>query len=104
MKEKTKKILLKVPKSTNIYVFGSMLSSLAPKDLDILVVFNPKIYPGATIYKTCEELTNALFEVFKLEVDLTVLSYTENNEMNFIKEVKAIKLKDFLQNLLHLGI
>lgn len=98
MKEKARKILLEVPKSTDVYVFGSMLNSIAPKDLDILVIYNPIIYPEASIYKSCECLTNTLFEVFKLEVDLTVLSFTENNEMNFIEEAKAIKLKDFFEN------
>lgn len=100
MKEKVKKILLKVPKNTDVYVFGSILNSLAPKDLDILIVYNTRIYPKSTIYKSSEGLTKILFEVFKLDVDLTVLSYSENNEMNFSKEVKAIKLKDFLENFI----
>jgi predicted nucleotidyltransferase len=97
MNEKMKKILLEVPNSTEVYVFGSILKSPEPNDLDILVVYNSNIYPKATIYKACEKLKSSLTKIFKLNVDLTVLSYSENNELKFSEEVKAVELKKFLQ-------
>lgn len=97
MKETIQKILSEVPSSSEIYVFGSVLRSSQPNDLDILVIYDSKIYPKANIYNACKRISMILSEAFNLDVDLTVLSYSENDRMNFIKEVKAIKLKCFLK-------
>ncbi|AKN31870.1 DNA polymerase III subunit beta [Clostridium carboxidivorans P7] len=97
MKETIKKILSEVPSSTEIYVFGSVLRSLQPNDLDILVIYDSKVYPKANIYDACKRISEVLYEAFNLPIDLTVLSYSENDAMNFIKEVKARELKFFLQ-------
>lgn len=97
MKETIEKILLEVPSNTEVYVFGSVLRELNPNDLDILVIYDSKTYPKANIYNACKSITEVLVETFNLDVDLTVLSYSENSRVNFIKEVKAIELKCFLQ-------
>ncbi|WP_236883230.1 nucleotidyltransferase domain-containing protein [Clostridium botulinum] len=89
-----------MPRSAEIYVFGSVLRSLEPNDLDILVIYDSKIYPKANIYIACKKMIDILAKTFNLDVHLTVLNYSENNEMNFVKNVKAIKLKSFLQNKL----
>ncbi len=98
MKETIKKVLSQVPSYTEIYVFGSALKSLQPNDLDILVIYDSKVYPKANIYNAFKSISEVLYEVFNLPIDLTVLSYSENNSMNFVKEIKAIKLKCFLQS------
>lgn len=97
MKETIEKILLEVPSNAEVYVFGSVLRELKPNDLDILVIYDSKAYPKANIYNACKRITEILVETFNLDVDLTVLSYSENNRVNFIKEVRAIELKCFLQ-------
>lgn len=97
MKDVIEKILLEVPKNTDIYVFGSVLRELNPNDLDILVIYDSKVYPKANIYNASKRLSEVLIETFKLDVDLTVLSYSENDKEDFIKEVSAIELKYFLQ-------
>ncbi|WP_278599773.1 nucleotidyltransferase domain-containing protein [Clostridium tertium] len=98
MKETIQKILSEVPNSTEFYVFGSILSSPQPNDLDILVIYDSKVYPKANIYNACKSISEILYKTFNLQVDLTVLSCSENDRIDFIKEVKAIKLKYFLQN------
>lgn len=103
MKDKIEKILLEVPKNTDIYVFGSVLISLQPNDLDILIIYDSKIYPKASIYNESKNICNKLSKLLNLQVDLTVLNYSENYEMNFIEEVKAIKLKCFLEGKLFIG-
>ena len=100
MLEIIEKILLQVPRYTEIYVFGSVLKSFHPNDLDILVIYDSNIYPNANIYSACESICTVLYETFNLPLDLTVLSYSENDSINFDKEVKAIKLQYFLQRTL----
>ncbi|MGY5217338.1 nucleotidyltransferase domain-containing protein [Clostridium butyricum] len=87
-----------MPSYTQIYVFGSVLKSCQPGDLDIIVVYDSKAYPNAKIYNACKDMNKILFETFKLPIDLTVLSYSENDSINFVKEVKAIELKHFLRS------
>lgn len=98
MKETIEKILSQVPRYTEIYVFGSVLKSLQPNDLDILIIYDSKAYPKANIYNSCKSIREVLYEIINLPVDLTVLSYYENYSMNFVKEINAIKLEYFLQS------
>ena len=98
MKETIQKILSEVPNSTEFYVFGSILISSQPNDLDFLVIYDSKVYPKANIYNACKSISEILYETFNLHVHLTVLSCSENDRIDFIKEVKAIKLKYFLQD------
>lgn len=100
MTEKIEKILLQVPKNTEVYVFGSILKSLKPNDLDILVIYDSNLYKNASIYVECEKMINFLTTTFNLYVHLTALSYLENQNENFIDEVNAIELKAFLENRL----
>lgn len=96
MTEKIKKILSEVPNKTEVYVFGSILTSQTPNDLDILIVYDSSYYPKNNIYKNCDNFINTLYEIFNLDIHFTVLSYYENNEVNFKEEVKAIELNKFL--------
>ena len=100
MIEIIKKILLAVPRRSEIYIFGSALTSLVPNDLDVLVIYDSHKYPKATIYIVCEKISGILKKNFNLDVHLTVLSYLENREKNFIEEINAIKLEDFLREKL----
>lgn len=97
MIEIVEEILIQVPKYVEIYVFGSVLKSFRPNDLDILVIYDSNIYPNTNIYTACENICTVLYKTFNLPLDLTVLSYSENDSVNFDKEVKAIKLEYFLQ-------
>lgn len=98
MKEIIEEILLQVPSYTQIYIFGSVLKSNQPNDLDIIVIYDSEVYPNANIYNECKNMNQILYETFKLPIDLTVLSYSENDSINFVKEVKGIELKHFLQS------
>lgn len=89
-------ILSKVPKHTEIYVFGSILRSSNPNDLDIIIVYDPFVYPLYTIYDSSNSLIVSLHERFNVKVHAVYLSYGETKECTFIKDVGAITLIQFL--------
>lgn len=93
----TQYMLSEVPKDTAVYVFGSILNSISPNDLDLLVIYNPNTYPKTEIYNCCEELISSLSKYFKLDVDVTYLTYSEVKQVSFIEKVEAIPLVSFLQ-------
>lgn len=96
MKEKIKRILSELPNKVEVYVFGSILISQNANDLDILIIYDSKYYPRNNIYKCCNNIINTLHDVFKLDIDITALSCSENDEINFAKKVEAIRLDEFL--------
>lgn len=100
MREKIKKIFSEQPSKVEVYVFGSILTSKKPNDLDIIIVYNSKEHPGSSIYKSCRNLLNTLHKTFKLDIDITVLSYSENEEIGFTEKVQAIRLDRFLYKLI----
>lgn len=90
-------ILSKVPKHTDIYVFGSILRTNNPNDLDIIIVYDSIVYPFATIYDSSKDLITSLHEKFNIRVHVTYLSYMELKQSTFINDVGAITLMKFLK-------
>lgn len=92
-------ILSKVPKHTQVYIFGSALTSSHPNDLDILVIYDSDVYPMAEIYEHCKAFIKSLFKQFKLNVDATYLSINEAKSVSFIEKVGAKPLESQLNYL-----
>ncbi|TWU38972.1 hypothetical protein Q31b_40500 [Novipirellula aureliae] len=73
-----------------MYLFGSIVNQeVEASDVDILIV-----------YRTREELPSIRESIsphaFRFPLDVTYMSETEENELNFIREQKATLLREIL--------
>ena len=75
----------------NIFLFGSILhSDKIHNDLDILLIYS--IY-SERLREQVDIIYNTLNKASELPVDLTVLSISEEKELNFIKKQNLNYLK-----------
>jgi predicted nucleotidyltransferase len=77
----------------NFYLFGSILNSKAPNDIDLLMEYNPNSIALKSIIKLKNEIINYLNESNFIKVDLLLLSSEEVIEVNFIEKEKAVNFK-----------
>ena len=89
--------LSQVPKKTEVFVFGSILTSNDPRDLDIVIVYENSFFIQSAIFDHCSEFVNELNELYNLKIDVTYLSRDESSQTTFIDRVKAIPLSRFLE-------
>ena len=73
------------------YLFGSVLdANKKPNDIDVLIIYTD--YTDK-IRKQLQEFAKALKSDSGLPVDLTVLSYEEEKEVQFLKRFKFLCIK-----------
>lgn len=73
------------------YLFGSIIKdNCKPNDIDILILYDDSsinnFYSVINLRKILEE---RLTWIFNLPIDITLLSYKENTEINFVLSEKA---------------
>ena len=75
-----------------VYLFGSILYSDLPKDVDVLLIYEDwKLPQISRARKSCSEVLSTLFN--NLPIDFTTLSYSELTETNFLEKVTHRRLK-----------
>ena len=73
------------------YLFGSVLGeSKEPNDIDLLIIYSEY---SDTLNKQIKALAKELEDDSGLPVDLTVLSYEEEKEVQFLKRIKFLCIK-----------
>ena len=74
-----------------VYVFGSTLdSSKTPSDIDMLIIYSEY---SNTIQRQIKEFEKHLENESRLSVDLTILSFEEECQVEFLGRVGAMRLK-----------
>ena len=75
-----------------VYLFGSILYSDLPNDVDVLLIYEDWKLPQ--IHRGKKEVAKVLSKPFNdLPLDFTTLSYTELAETNFLEKVMYRRLK-----------
>lgn len=93
-------ILSKVPRNSEVYVFGSILHSENPKDLDLLIIYDPDIYEPSTAYKAHQSLTDCLENLLTISVHATVLTHSEYSQSRFKEMITPIPLGTVILSLI----
>lgn len=88
-------MLLKVPKESRVYIFGSSLRCGKPNDIDVLVLYDSHNYVGKSTYAAHKQLKEQIEDITNLPADMTLLSYSEEKELSFIKNSKAISWEEY---------
>lgn len=77
----------------DVYLFGSILNSSSPNDIDVLLVINEDIVPPAEAYKLSMPLSKAIEVQVNLKLDLTILTRTELEKSKFVALVNALLIR-----------
>ncbi|MDO6658001.1 hypothetical protein [Anaerobacillus sp. 1_MG-2023] len=76
--------------NTEFYLFGSSLFSSDFNDIDILILFEASSYSDyIKALEVRRQLTSSLEKIFHKEVDITLLTFKENREINFTGKENA---------------
>ena len=76
----------------NVYLFGSVLkkTNKLPEDIDILLVY---IEQSETLLSALETIRSTLRECSGMKIDLTVLSYAEEQGTCFLNRLNSSYIK-----------
>lgn len=76
-----------------LYLFGSALILDEPNDIDILILFSPKIYKD---YRKIISIRNYLYNYIstytRIKADIIILTFDEEYDLDYINQTKAIRV------------
>ena len=92
MRRKSQSIITGMPDGSTAFVFGSVFRTTCPKDLDLLIVYDPSLCPPDNAYRAHVPITVRLRQEFGLPVDMTLLTYDEERSSHFIEVTGAFPI------------
>ena len=90
----TRSITTKLPSGSQAYVFGSYLFVGEPRDIDILILYDPTLSDPKAAYKVHCEFVDEIQQLTGTPVDLTLLTYSEEKNSDFIGDTGAVPITD----------
>jgi len=72
---------------SEVYVFGSVLTTNKPNDIDILLVYQPKIILISNIKELKNNLIKTISNYTCLDIDFTTLSIQELKKSSFLTKL-----------------
>ena len=76
-----------------LYQFGSSVNQVNFKDIDLLIIYKDcEIWNQKEIIDFKRKVQNYLNEKYNVPIDITVLSETEEKELNFLQQIKYITI------------
>lgn len=91
-----------LPSNITIYVFGSFIHSVAPGDIDLLIVYGTPHTPSSII-DFRRKLTDFVGRELGLSVDTCCLSQTEADDNSFIADEGCILAAPMPQPIARMG-
>ncbi len=83
-------ITTKLPSSSTAFVFGSFLSRADPRDIDVLILYDPLVFSPADAYRSHAPFVKEVQRLIGLPLDLTLLTYGEELSSGFIEDTGAV--------------
>lgn len=93
-------ITTKLPKGSQAYVFGSYLFVGEPRDIDILILYDPYLSSPKDAYKVHREFVDEIQQLTGTPVDLTLLTYSEERNLGFISDTGAVPIAEVDGNII----
>jgi hypothetical protein len=79
----------------DLFVFGSVIRSCSPRDIDLILVINESIVSPKNAYALATPLKSALGSATLLPIDLTILTLHESLKTDFTNVVEAKLIRKF---------
>ena len=92
-------IATRVPSYSRAYVFGSVLTSSAPDDFDLVIVYDQVQCQPSEAYARHANLIREIKGAFGLPVHLTLLTTREAKSVEIFKRISAVPLDEALREL-----
>lgn len=92
LKQKIIYNLQPILKGFDIYLFGSILTSDYPNDIDLLIIYNKKIIQIEQAVEYRKKISLTLSKICDIHSEILLLSNEENNELEFVKNIRTEKL------------
>jgi predicted nucleotidyltransferase len=88
--------ITKLPEKSTAYVFGSFLYKESPNDIDILILYDPVICAPEKAYLIHNLFIENIKNLFGLPVDITLLTYMEEQRAGFIEKAQAVPIDEVI--------
>jgi hypothetical protein len=75
-----------------LWLFGSVLHSDNPQDIDLVLIYDKKVIPVDGALELRKHVRRICERTFNIGIDVTLLNVSEANETGFIKMTNAIKV------------
>lgn len=89
-----------IPEGSTLFLFGSILKSQAPNDLDILVVYDPELCPPELAYTYHCSMVDDLAAAFGLPIHPMFLTPSEQRATDFISRTSAVLFSEARRGLI----
>jgi len=96
----TPSITTKLPSSSTALVFGSFLYRSDPRDIDVLVLYDPSVFSPADAYRGHAPFVKEIQCLVGLPLDLTLLTYDEEKSSGFIEDTGAVPIEEAIRKLM----
>lgn len=73
-----------------VYAFGSILFSCEPRDVDLVVVFDPAAVSIDSVLEFRENLQRSAIRTFDVRFDVCLLTEAEARNNRFLEEERAV--------------
>ena len=90
IQNKSQVIFSKLPSSTDIYVFGSSVFTSDFDDIDLLFVIDSDFPDKLALFEMIQEQCQQMGREFGSPIDFTVLTRSEEKELNFANNAQAL--------------
>lgn len=90
---------IRTPEGSTLFLFGSILKSQEPNDLDILVVYDPEVCPPELAYQYHSSMVDDLAAAYGLPIHATFLTPAEQRATDFISRTCAVLFSEALRGL-----
>jgi predicted nucleotidyltransferase len=75
-----------------LYLFGSVLTSERPKDVDLVIVYDPSLVDVDKAIAIRQSLRSGIHEVAGVPADILLLSTSEVEQTNFLNRIDTERL------------
>jgi predicted nucleotidyltransferase len=89
-------ITSKLPDGAEIYVFGSSLWRKDPNDVNVLVVYDPKLCPPENAHSSIAQLIRSLADALGRPIHMTLLTRQEERGCAFKIDTGCVRLEEAL--------
>lgn len=76
-----------------VFIFGSVLKTSLYNDIDILILYNNQTITITKLLQFRNSIKVFYYNQYNLILDISLLSYFENAEMNFLSKIEYIEIK-----------
>ena len=92
----SRSIITRLPEGSRAFAFGSALTTTNPRDFDLLVTYDESACPPNVAHRTHLPFLRELEKITDVRVDMTLLTYHEEKNLQFIEKTGAVPILQVL--------